>query len=276
MQTGWNRFLEGITLYKQYQGLVWFCCIALFVVLWKRKSLKSNALWITSLLLGGVVIFPLSAMALLRVYTPYYHWLDLQSLFPVGLWMGYFGVVLFDYLKEQRIPGWKLGKAGKMLVAAVGVMMVFAVATTFHGMDKEEAADDFGVPMQSAEAFAMLEKNITTEDVVLVAPSEMLTYARLYNPNWKPLYGRDLWDSKAAGYIYSGYATEYQYYEYLEQMEPVLEERDTFIALVEEGVADCIIVPHYWSVWLVDVDGYEVVSLTDSYAGIIKKELLTK
>ncbi len=274
MQTEWNRFLEGIALYKQYQGLVWLCCIVLFVVLWKRKVLKGNALWITSLLLGGMVVFPLTAMALLKAYTPYYHWLDLQSLFPVCLLMGYFGVILFDYLKEQRIPRWELGKNGKIVVAAISVVTVFAVATAFHGMDKQDSADQNGVPVTTAEAFAALEENITTAEIVLAAPSKMLTYARLYNPSWELLYGRDLWESKAAGYIYSGYTTEYQYYEYLEQMEPVLEEREKFISLVEEGQADCVIVPYYWSAWLVDVEGYEVVSLTDSYAGIIKEELL--
>lgn len=276
MQLEWNKYLEGIALFKEHQGLVWLCCLVLFIVLWKRKLLKGNALWTTIMLIGCAVLFPVTALVLLKAYTPYFDWLELQSLFPSVLAMGYLGVILFDYLKEQRIPGIKYRKVVNALLAATSVVILFAVATTFHGMDTRGKANERGVPVESAEVFAALEECVTADAIVLAAPSEMLTYTRLYNRNWQPLYGKDLWNPKAAGYIDSGYTTEYQYYEYLEQMEPQLEERSGFISLVEDGRADCIIVPHYWSLWLNDVEGYEVVSLTDSYAGIIKKELLTK
>jgi len=274
MQLEWNRYLEGVKLFKQYQGLIWICCFALFVILFKNKKEHKNALWITMLLIGCMVLFPVTALILLKVFTPYYDWLDLQTLFPFALPMGYLGLTIFDYLKEQRIPGFKFSKNKNTWVAAFSVLVLFAVATTFHGMDAQEKADENGVPIKMSEAFLAVDERIEAETIVLAAPSDMLAYARLYNLNWEPLYGKDLWNSKAASYINSGYTTEYQYYEFLNQMEPKAEERDDFIALIEEGAADCVIVPQYWSVWLLELDGYDVVPLTDAYAGIIKKELL--
>lgn len=274
MQLEWNRFLEGVMLFKQQQGLVWLCCVAGFVILFCSKKERKNPLWITMLLMGCMILFPVTALVLLKGFTPYYDWLDLQAIFPVALLMGYLGLKTFDYLKEKRIPGIQYSQTKNKLVAAVSVVCLFAVATTFHAFGAQEKADASGVPMETSKVFTALSETVDTEKIVLAAPSDMLSYTRLYNPEWQPLYGRDLWNSKAASYIDSGYTTEYQYYEFLNQMEPRAEERDDFIALIEEGMADCIIVPEYWSVWLLELDGYEVVTLTDSYVGIIKKELL--
>lgn len=274
MQLEWNRFLEGFALFKQYQGLIWICCIVAFVILFKKGKLGTNVLWLTSIVLGIATLFPLTAIVLLKAYTPYYNWLDLQGVFPVMLLMGYFGIAVFSYLKEQTVPGHTYKKVGKICIATVCVLVLFLAATSFHGFDKREEADEKGVPVETSKVFEALEGYVGEEELVLAAPSEILTYARLYNANWKPLYGKDLWNPKAAGYINSGYTIEYQYYEYLEQMEPELEERSEFVSLVEEGHADCIIVPFYWSVWMQDIKGYEAISLTDSHVGIIKKELL--
>lgn len=274
MQLEWNRFLEGITLFKQYQGLVWLCCIAVFALLYKERKPYTSTLWIVSLGLGVMVLFPGTALVLLKVYTPYYSWLDLQGVFPSVLLMGYLGVTLFSYLKEQPVPGLAHKKVGKITIAAVCVVVLFATATTFHGFDQRAKADGRGVPVETSKAFAALEEYVEDKEIVLAAPSEVLMYTRLYNANWQTLYGRDLWDGKAASYIDSGYETEYQYYEYLEKIEPELEVRAGFAPLVEEGKVDCIIVPYLWTYWMDEINGYEIVSLTDSYVGIIKKDLL--
>lgn len=274
MQLEWNRFLEGLALFKQYQGLLWLCCIATFVVLYKQRKLKQNALWITALMLGIAVFFPVTAIVLLKAYTPYFNWLDLQGVFPISLLMGYLGATLFSYLKKQAVPGHR-AKAGMQAVIAMAcVVIVFLTATNFHGFDERGKADRNGVPVEVSEVFDALKEYVGEEAIVLAAPSNVLQYTRLYNYDWKQLYGRDLWDPKAASYIDSAYKEEYQYYEYLEKIEPELEVRDGFAPLVETGKADCIIVPHLWTYWMEEMDGFEVISLTDSYVGIIKKDLL--
>jgi len=184
------------------------------------------------------------------------------------------GVMLFAYLKELRVPGLDKKKSVRVCVAVASVVLLFATATSFHGFDVRGKADDKGVPVEVSKAFDALEEYVSDEPIVLAAPSEVLKYTRLYNHHWKQLYGRDLWDAKAASYINSGYTSEYQYYEYLEKIEPELEVRDGFAPLIEEGEADCIIVPYLWTYWMEDMEGYEVVTLTDSYVGIMKKDLL--
>lgn len=273
MQLAWNSFLEGVALFKQYQGFVWLCCVAAFVILWKQHKLK-NALWGTALALGVAALFPATAIVLLKGYTPYYNWLDLQMMFPTTLLMGYLGVTIFSYLKERRVPGFSAKRTVRVCVAAACVAVLFLTATSFRGFDERGKASDKGVPVEISKVFDALADYVQDEPVVLAAPSDVLQYTRLYDYNWQQLYGRDLWDQKAASYIDSGYTTEYQYYEYLEKIEPELEVRDGFAPLVEEGKADCIIVPYLWTYWMEEMDGYEVVTLTDSYVGIVKKDLL--
>lgn len=274
MQLEWNRFLEGLALFKQYQGLLWLCCIATFVILYKQLKLKQNALWITALMLGIIVFLPVTAVVLLKAYTPYFNWLDLQGVFPISLLMGYLGATLFPYLKKQAVPGCRTKTNMQTVIAMACVVIVFLTATNFHGFDERGKADRNGVPVEVSEAFDALTEYVGEEAIVLAAPSDVLQYTRLYNYDWKQLYGRDLWDPKAASYIDSAYEEEYQYYEYLEKIEPELEVRDGFAPLVETGKADCIIVPHLWTYWMEEMDGFEVITLTDSYVGIIKKDLL--
>ena len=274
MQLEWNRFLEGLALFKQHQGLVWICFVALFTILFAKQKIKGNALWMTALVLGVATVLPVTALVLLKFYTPYYNWLDLQNVFPTVLCMGCLGVYLFEYLKERDIPGVRMGKAAKGCIAAICVAILFVTATTFYGMGEREQADAHGVPVETAKAFEALEEVVSAESMVVVAPSHVLQYVRFFNNNWETLYGRDLWDGKAASYIDSGYDTEYQFYEYLEMLEPELEARDGFAPLVESGKADCIIVRQLWTYWMEAYDGYEVVPLTDSYVGVIKKDLL--
>ncbi len=274
MQLEWNRFLEGVALFKQYQGFVWLCCIATFVILHKQHKLNKNALWVTALLLGILVFLPVTAIVLLKGYTPYFNWLDLQGVFPIVLLMGYLGVTLFSYLQKQAVPGLRAKAGVQVVIAMACVVVIFVTATNFHGFDERGKADNHGVPVEVSEVFDALAEYVGEEPVVLAAPSNVLQYTRLYNHNWKQLYGRDLWDPKAASYIDSAYEEEYQYYEYLEKIEPELEARDGFAPLVEAGKADCIIVPHLWTYWMEEMEGFEVISLTDSYVGIIKKDLL--
>ena len=110
----------------------------------------------------------------------------------------------------------------------------------------------------------------------MAAPPEMLQYARLFEPSWRPVYGRDLWSSKSASYINSGYDREYQYYTLLADARLPEDECTELISLINEGYADCIIVPDFWLEIMSGMPEYEPVRLTSSYIGIMKKGLLTE
>ena len=263
----WNRWIEGMAAFKEGQGLLWVFTIVLFAVQWHRGILQKNKLLIGGCVLGLLTVFPLTAVVLLKGFTPFYNWLDLQQLFPLML--------LTALLATEFVCVVEMIPKGKHLGIMCAAILLLA-ATGFHGFDRMEPADEHGVPVAYADAFESLEELVGERSLIIAANGDMLQYARLYEASWQPLYGRDLWSGKSASYINSGYDIEYDYYTLLEQAELKEEAYTEFVALVEAGAADCIIVPYYWREAFSQIPGYQLVALTESYNVIVKEDLIAK
>lgn len=276
MQLEWNRFWEEITAFKEGQGMLWLFCLAVFVYCFKKEIAKKHRIFVTSFVLGAMVLFPLTAVVLLKVYTPFYNWNDLQQMFPMVMLIAFGGVELFSFLRKQDIPGLCLSQTGKNIISAACVVILLFTATNFHGFDQRQNGDERGIPVETSDVFASLWQLLGDKPIVLAAPGEMLQYARLYEPAWQPVYGRDLWSGKSASYINTGYDREYAYYTLLEDARLPEEECTELISLINEGQADCIIVPDFWLEIMSGMTEYDSVRLTASYVGIIKKDLLSE
>lgn len=276
MQLEWNRFLEGITEFRAGQGMLWIFCLCLFVLCFRKGIMKNQEWLVTGLILGVLVSCPLTAVLLLKIYTPFYDWMDLQQLFPIVLLIAFLGVEAYAFLRKQDVPGLRLGQRAKNTISAACIIVLLLVATGFHGFDQYQKSDEHGVPIETAEVFAALEEVVGEEPIVLAAFGDMLQYTRLFEPKWQPVYGRDLWSGKSASYINSGYDREYEYYTLLDDARLTDQECERLISLINEGQADCIIVPDFWLEIMSGMPEYDSVILTDSYAGIIKKDLLVE
>ncbi len=279
MQLEWNRWLEGITTFKQEQGLFLIFLSALLMFFGQKGKIKNNRLFPALILLGLGAFFPLTAMILMKIFTPFYDWMDLQQLLLLPLFMALFGVVGTFVITKREFPGecfFAVRPWVKRIASIVCVMLLFMVGSGFHVFDKETKADEQGVPVETAVVFGALYELIGEEPVVIAAPSKLLQYVRLYESDWIPLYGRDLWSGKAAGYVHSGYDTEYEYYVFLERGELNVDERPGFASLVAEGQADCVIVPYYWREDYCPEETYALLALTPEYNVIIKKELVAQ
>lgn len=274
MQLEWSRFLEGISTFKKEQGMLGIICVICLAVLWQKGTREHRRLWISSIVLGVCVLCPVTALVLLKLYTPFYHWLDLLELFPMMLIVGMFGTELFFSLKKLEIPRLSLGKNGKTIVSGICLVIIFLTATCFHGFDRKPEAVD-GVPAEMAEVFTALNEAVGEKEVVLAAPAQMLQYSRLFNPDWHPVYGRDLWSGKSASYINSAYDSEYQYYSLLGSGELSQEAYAELTFLINEGRVDCVIIPGFWLTNMGEMPEYEIAALGDFYIGIIKKDLIT-
>lgn len=276
MQLEWSRFLNGIAVFKESQGMFWLLSAAVLVFGLKTGLYKKHRWLLTSLVLGVLVLFPVTAVVLLKGYTPFYNWNDLQQLFPITLLLSIGGVELYTYISKQSIPGLRFGKVVQAMISAFLMVVLLLVSTNFHGFDSRQKADEHGIPVESAEVFAALYEIVGDEAIALAASPEMLQYARVYEPAWKPVYGRDLWSGKAASYINSGYDWEWKFYNLLVDDLLPPEECEQLVTLINKEKADCIIVPDFWLETISDMPEYESVRLTDSYIGIMKKDLLAK
>lgn len=276
MQLEWNRWMEGMTAFKTGQGMLWIFCLILFVLLWWRGELKRHSLFVVSIILGILTICPVTAVVLLKVYTPFYGWSDLQQILPMTLLLAVLGVEAFWFLKDMNVPGLRLGQTAKNTISGICVVILLLTATNFHGFDERPKANAGGVPAEVAVLFEALYDVVGEQPIVLAASGEMLQYTRLFEDDWQPLYGRDLWSAKSASYINSGYDTEYEYYTFLGKAELEPEEYNRLTALINEEQVDCVIVPCYWMEAMGDMYAYEPVVLSDVYTGIIKKDLIIK
>ena len=276
MQLEWNRFLSGLLDFKEEQGLLWLFCVAVLVLCLKHAFFSKQGWPVLCIVFGVLVLFPVTSVVLLKVYTPFYNWKDLQQLFPLVLIVAFGAVELYGLLRKQDVPGVGLRQHAKNVISGGFVIVCLLVATNFCGLEQGQKADEHGIPLESAEVFEALWQVIGEEQVVLAAPPEMLQYARLYEPAWRPVYGRDLWSGKSASYINSGYDWEHKYYTLLEDARLPEEECESLISLINEGKADCIIVPDFWLEIMSGMPEYDSVRLTSSYIGIMKKDLLVK
>lgn len=272
----WNRWLSGLTSFKEEQGILVIFCIAVLVMWFKRAADKERSLVLLSVVLGVLVFCPFTAFVLLKGYTPFYDWLDLQLIFPLTLLLSYGGVELWMYVSKAEIPGLHLNKRWKGLIAGCCVVVLLLTGTTFHAFDNRLKADKNGVPVEVSVVLGLIREEVGEYPLVLAAPSEVLLYTRLFEDNWVPLYGQDLWSPKAASYIYSGYSVEYQYYELLEEEWLEQEELQEFKQLLLEGPAECVIVPSGWIAGMELLADWQLIEGNDFYTGIIKKDLVTE
>lgn len=274
MLNEWNKWLTGLTLFKEGQGMLLIFVLLILVTLWKKSEKKQRKLLAFAACMGVYILCPLTAMVLLKGYTPFYDWFDLQLLLPMVLVLAWGGTELVYRLQKMEIPGVHLKGIAKTIISFLCVTALLFAGTVFHGFDSRPEVERNGVPAEVAEILEPIHAGFADKPLVLVAPSEILQYIRLYEANWVPLYGRDLWSPKAASYINSGYDIEYEYYELLEKAQLDKEEFAELTKLIMEGTADCVIVPTDWIAGIEQLTGQLLVDLTDSYTGIIKKDLI--
>lgn len=276
MQLEWNKWLTGLTSFKQEQGMLWVFCVVLLCFLHRRCSGKKQSLFVFFACMGMLIICPITAVILLKGYTPFYDWLDLQLLFPTTFLLGYGATALVQRLSESDIPGMDWKKNRKNLLAWCCVLVLLFAGTTFHSFDSRSKADENGVPVEVAQVFKPIHDLVGDHSLVLAAPSKILLYTRLYEEEWIPLYGRDLWSPKAASYINSAYEIEYQYYKLLEKEYLEQEEFTRLSELIRTGPAECVIVPAGWISEIGTLKDCVLVDISDLYTGIMKKDLRTK
>lgn len=272
MQTEWNRYLAGISTYKEQQGMLLVFCICVLLVLWHEKDCQKKILLSFITGIGIFVLFPLSAVILLKGYTPFYDWMDLFLLFPIVLILAWGSTWLIEKLPNIQWNGLQCSKMAKTIVGTVSVVLLLFVGTTFHCFDQEPKADKNGVPKETADMLDRLWEEVGETPITIAANSDIMIYIRMYEEQWVPLYGKDLWDAKAASYINSGYEIEYEYFELLEKEQLSEQEYSTLIKLVETGPADCVIVPTWWVLEEHNLKDCIKITLTEAYTAILKKD----
>ena len=117
MQLEWNRFLSGLLDFKEEQGLLWLFCAAVLVLCLKHAFFSKQGWPVLCIVFGVLVLFPVTSVVLLKVYTPFYNWKDLQQLFPLVLIVAFGSVELYGLLRKQDVPGVGLRQHAKNVIS---------------------------------------------------------------------------------------------------------------------------------------------------------------
>lgn len=194
--------------------------LALFLVallfLWLQGKEKRKEFKIFALVVCVLLLCPFTARALtvyqtnFFVYETVWVWLPLTAVLAYAL-VEVAGCMISLLTKEDR--EWKetvSGKKGKIYECAViGVLVLLlffggTVALTENVTEKASRGD--GLPQEIGEVLDLLE--IPQDGVVLAAPDEVVTWARIYDGKIALLYGRDISEMALTACLYDKYPAE--------------------------------------------------------------------
>lgn len=186
--------------------------------LWlKKDSLKSvqeRRLFNFSVLAAVLVIFPVSAAALMLYQTRFYDYKWLWSLVPVTIMIAYGSACIYIESYEKH---WK----GKLLKPIGWIAFWVAVVLVCSGLTGKFRIEE-GTNAEMEKAAILLDE--LTEDgnnhnICLWAPKEIMEHIRALSGNVELLYGRNMWDAALNGYAYDTYDTEViKLYEWMESL----------------------------------------------------------
>ncbi len=199
-------------------------------------------------IMAAAVIFPLTAVLLMKYQTKFYDYKWLWSVVPVTLIIAYGATGTYLEVCRRRLKGNVLKSAG---LAAVGLAVILLCGNLNGGSC--EGANTAMDKVRTAKILDKLAESGDTDTICLWAPREILAHVRGQNGQIMLLYGRNMWDVALNAYAYDVYDQEtIALYEWMERLtegdHAELAKEDWTIACValetalNKGV-NCIVIP---------------------------------
>ncbi|MBR5247691.1 MAG: hypothetical protein IKV27_01905 [Lachnospiraceae bacterium] len=236
---------NGISGWFAYTDAGKYAVLFLGVLLcyWYRKAGAGPAdepkghLWrlmIYASIMAAAVIFPLTAVLLMKYQTKFYDYKWLWSVVPVTLIIAYGAAGTYLEVCRSRWKGNVLKPAG---LAAVGLAVIFLCGNLNVGSC--EGADTATDKVRTVRILDKLAESGDTDTICLWAPREILVHVRGQNGQIQLLYGRNMWDVALNAYAYDVYDQEtIALYEW---MEGLTEGEATEFVKEEEWTAACVV-----------------------------------
>lgn len=183
--------------------------IALLFLWLRQGEKKQRALLVYGTIMTACCIFPVTAAVLMLYQTRFYDYEWIWSFVPLTLITAY-GITEFLTGKKQYS-----GTADKTrtvdlqdrLCFAGIAFMTLAVILLCGRLGKTvwDTAGDAAAETRGRAVFPVLKEQAPEEGICLLAPREILEYARAYDGSIRLPYGRNMWDESLNGYSYDTY-----------------------------------------------------------------------
>ncbi|MDE7223867.1 MAG: hypothetical protein K2O34_08825 [Acetatifactor sp.] len=208
-----------------------------------------------------LILFPVSAAALMLYQSRFFGYCWIWSLLPVTLFISWGSVsVLWKTTGQNR----RDDRAGWRLLGGVAVLLALMLLTGNMGSIRTVSDEQRDQVSRAWQVAAYLQELPETEGTLLWAPSSVLEAARQQDGGIKVLYGRNMWEPEAAAYAYDTYPMEQQrLYDWMEAL----------------GQGEAYEAPIGLTVFLEDIAGYEIQgdqSHADAYMLLLAAECGTR
>ena len=191
------------------QFLVFFLLALYILWFFKKNEIKELKRYATVMLL--FLLFPLTAKGLILYATAFYGYAELWVLLPVTLVTGFmFTGFTFEWAPELPFLRKYPVRREAVCIAAMAVLLFLCGTLSVMPVKTQVASMGHVLPKETEE---ILEEYVCDgipegEKVWLLAPDDIMAYARTYDGRICLPYGRFLWEKELSAYTYDSYAAD--------------------------------------------------------------------
>lgn len=211
MSDFWNSFVQNLSLEMGAGKYLALTLVGIFV-LWLmgryKKNEKTRHLLLFGITMSALVIVPISAMALMAYQTRFYSYRHLLLLlFPMVFipWALTSAVEGGYSVMKQNAEDGELVKEKPFVARMLGVLIATCLSMLSGNLLTEGVEVEFTLSGDKVPAIVMEALELMEDGDVLVAPDEVIEYARAYDGDLKLVYGRDMFEPKLKAFTYNVY-----------------------------------------------------------------------
>ncbi|MBE5874397.1 MAG: hypothetical protein E7287_08320 [Lachnospiraceae bacterium] len=185
---GWLSVTEAGRLTALLLAIIIFFCFT-------KNHVKRHLLFVYGAVVTVLCIFPVSAALLMQYQTRFYDYQWIWTYVPVTAMIAFGSTVfLCDF--------WENCKRGRMQKAIVTVALFVVLVMCGRMGGETYKAESVTKPRQDVEQLLEDISEKREGDICLLAPEEVLTYARGIRGDIQLYYGRNMWDKSLNAYSY--------------------------------------------------------------------------
>ena len=269
IKNAWDLILhvnQTINTYGKYNALLFAAFLILFLTMEQRKQKEQNE---------QPALMLLTISSVLILWNPLFIAFFIKAIpYFTNYWQLLWSVPVFFIIAQGAAVAYS--KTGYQKKGIVFGIVLIALAGTILPYQSTEARtnNQYGIPKAEYEAFVLIEQNMSTDEVSLVGPNEIMEYARIYSASMNLPYGKDLWKSGIDGKSQTNQTYSPQSVELYQLMQAPYIELERIVEIAEQEGCTVIVLPvteETESNQVLEESGYQNIKSTQKYHIFIRK-----
>ena len=208
--SGWNQYIQD----GKYMVLLFGSILYLWYIMKTIDNKKTKWLICYTTTVIILLLFPLSAVVLMKYQTAFYSYGWLWSMVPINGMIAYGGVEIYNQCYSKH---WKRSK----YKTSAGIAFGLALLALCGNMGSDILDTQYGQETKAEVNVIVdyLTRTGNNTNICIWAPQSVMEYARYHSGEIQLLYGRDMWNHSLGAYSYDVYSEEKNtLYEWMENI----------------------------------------------------------